>query len=62
MQIKTRTNLHAHVIDNAIVPIPQGSHEKLVPEGGAVGSVIEEAHRHVGPLQNAGANLRHFGA
>ena len=55
-------HLDAHVVDDAVVAVPQGRHEELVPEGGPVGPVIEQAHGHVGPRQNPGADLRHLRA
>mmetsp|Transcript_6595 Transcript_6595/g.19461 ORF Transcript_6595/g.19461 Transcript_6595/m.19461 type:complete len:293 (-) Transcript_6595:1266-2144(-) len=49
--------LHPHVIRDVPRRVPEGGDEKLVPEGGAVNAVVEQADAHVGPVLDGASNL-----
>mmetsp|Transcript_14820 Transcript_14820/g.56066 ORF Transcript_14820/g.56066 Transcript_14820/m.56066 type:complete len:377 (-) Transcript_14820:153-1283(-) len=48
--------LDANEIHDAAVHVPKGRHEELVPEGGAIGLVVQQANRRIYPSSDARAD------
>lgn len=44
--------LSRHVVDYPVLIVPEGGDEELVPEGGAVGLIVEETNRDVLPIRD----------
>ena len=49
--------LHADVVGDETGGVAEGGDEELVPEGGSVDAVVQEADRHVGPALDGSADL-----